>query len=458
MAMRVGASKIDITPELPFALSGSYHLRMAESIKDPLYANCVVIESKGVTIAFAACDLLGLEYVSIKDICNKVKSEIDIRPENIIISCTHNHQGPDVLYTLRGLPFGSFVDIDMVNSITSKIAEGIIHASKSMKPARIGYGKGNVENCGFNRRYIMADGKVRCNPFPLGLNPDRLMVEGPVDKEVQVTWFEDLEGNYISVIVHFSSHPAVLYNEAVVSSDFPGSMREVILTILGEAIPIVYLQGACGNIDTCDFENARTAGMGYEGLKRIGRILGGEVIKILSQNYYIEQEEYDIFIKTSFLDIPYRRVITQEEYEEALNVLNDIPEIEKVSTPDYNIMYSLYKNISIIRLYEAMKQSGTVQVEIKYIKLGELIFICNPSEFFVEYQLEIKRRFKDNPVMVLELTNGYCGYVPTPQAFALGGYETEFKLGSRLDTKAGRMITDECIRLIETGFYKTGAE
>lgn len=449
--MRVGSSIIEITPALPFSLAGSYHLRISKRVNDPLYANCVVIESKGVTVAFAGCDLLGLESETITCIREKVVRDTDICQGNIIISCTHTHQGPKTLESLGAMPYGTMMDNNMVNGIADKIAEGIIKAWKSMKPARMGYEKGNVENCGFNRRYIMTNGRVRTNPFPCGPNPDRLMVEGPVDKDVQVTWFEDLEGNYISVMVHFSSHPAVLYNGEVVSSDFPGSMRQVIQTVLGADIPIVYLQGACGNIDTYNFENARTEGLGFEGLKRIGRILGGEVIKILAQSYYMEQKEYDISVNTSILNIPYRRAITKKEYEEANKVLDNIPEEEKVTTTKFEIMDTLYKNTSIIQLYEAMRKSETFSVEISCIRIGNIIFISNPSELFVEYQLEIKNHFKDIPVMVLEIANGYCGYVPTPQAFALGGYETEFTTGSKLDEKAGRIITDESIRLIIGG-------
>ena len=41
--MKVGAATVDITPQPPFALAGSYHMRMASDILDPLCAQCAVI-------------------------------------------------------------------------------------------------------------------------------------------------------------------------------------------------------------------------------------------------------------------------------------------------------------------------------------------------------------------------------------------------------------------------------
>lgn len=42
----IGTSTVDITPELPVALDGQMHLRIAEEVETPLEANIVVIESR----------------------------------------------------------------------------------------------------------------------------------------------------------------------------------------------------------------------------------------------------------------------------------------------------------------------------------------------------------------------------------------------------------------------------
>jgi len=50
--------------------------------------------------------------------------------------------------------------------------------------------------------------------------------------------------------------------------------------------------------------------------------------------------------------------------------------------------------------------------------------------------------------LVAELANGWHGYVPTPEAFAHGGYEPRFDSTSRLDPGAGDTMTDAAIALL----------
>ena len=64
----------------------------------------------------------------------------------------------------------------------------------------------------------------------------------------------------------------------------------------------------------------------------------------------------------------------------------------------------------------------------------------------MEFGLEIKERSPFEVTLISELTNGWCGYVPTEKAFTEGGYETHRSVRvSRLDKTAGRIITDACV-------------
>jgi hypothetical protein len=50
---------------------------------------------------------------------------------------------------------------------------------------------------------------------------------------------------------------------------------------------------------------------------------------------------------------------------------------------------------------------------------------------------------------VVGLANGMVGYVPTPEAFRRGGYETTFADASRLAPEAGEMLFDAAISLLK---------
>jgi len=447
--LKVGASQIDITPELPFPLAGSWELREASGVNDPLFASCVVVDNGENSLAFISCDLLMLSNEQVAEIRSQISKTTAIAPKNVIISCTHTHQGPIML------PVLPFPWIPPEEKVTKKVLAGIvqsaIEANKNKQPARIGYGKGEASKATFNRRYIMRNGRSQMHPRR-GDNPDRLLAEGPVDPEVQVVWFEDFKGNYIAVLVNFSAHCTVLYATTLVSADFPGAMRDIIQKVLGKDIPILYLQGACGNTCPTDVENEKRICTGIEGWKRVGRMLGGEVIKIIAENYVLEKDNIDMAVKNKILSIPLRET-SPEEVAKAKRAWTSLSEKDREAKKEAkeNFIKEFvrpYHDYSTIELDKIRKVNPYFPVELSAIRLDDIVFVTNPAELFVEFQLEIKEKFKDKKIVVVELTNGYCGYVPTELAFALGGYETERSLGSRLAPEAGKIIVNNSIELI----------
>ncbi|MBE7490085.1 hypothetical protein HS121_17780 [bacterium] len=72
-----------------------------------------------------------------------------------------------------------------------------------------------------------------------------------------------------------------------------------------------------------------------------------------------------------------------------------------------------------------------------------------PGGLFCEFGLRIKeggrRLFRE--VMVVELANGFFGYVPTPQSFEAGGYETRTARSSQLAPEAGGRLCEAAERL-----------
>ena len=53
-----------------------------------------------------------------------------------------------------------------------------------------------------------------------------------------------------------------------------------------------------------------------------------------------------------------------------------------------------------------------------------ILFSAIPFETFAETGMEIKEKSPFKSTFVIELANGYNGYLPTPEQHELGGYET----------------------------------
>jgi hypothetical protein len=66
----------------------------------------------------------------------------------------------------------------------------------------------------------------------------------------------------------------------------------------------------------------------------------------------------------------------------------------------------------------------TLAVPVQTLRIGAVGVAGLPNEIFCETGLELKRRSPFKPSFVMEIANGYYGYLPTPEQHKLGGYET----------------------------------
>src|SRR5262249_45233441 len=94
------------------------------------------------------------------------------------------------------------------------------------------------------------------------------------------------------------------------------------------------------------------------------------------------------------------------------------------------------------------KYPPTVRAKLQAIRVGELGIVSSPCETFVETGLEIKKKSPLKHTFVIELANGYNGYLPTPQQHQWGGYETWRARSSYLEVEAAPKITAALFELL----------
>jgi hypothetical protein len=93
-------------------------------------------------------------------------------------------------------------------------------------------------------------------------------------------------------------------------------------------------------------------------------------------------------------------------------------------------------------------------VRLNVLRVGDTAIATNPGELFVEYGLELRRRSPARVTLISELTDGYCGYVPTLRAFRRGGYETWPAPTSQLAVAAGAQIVQSTRKLLDRTFTR----
>ena len=166
--LKCGASEVKITPDLGMGIPGYFDDRRADGILDDLYAKALAVESDGECAIVIVCDTINLDRQDVLRMRKKISEKTGICPDRISISATHTHTGGP---SWSG--FESHREPEYLNRMISGAAEAAITAYESMRPAKIGFGIGELTGVSFIRRFFMKDGSVRTNP---GNDPDVVQI------------------------------------------------------------------------------------------------------------------------------------------------------------------------------------------------------------------------------------------------------------------------------------------
>src|SRR5438874_462304 len=107
-ALLVGFGEADITPvlgEKPVFMAGFGQDRKATKIQDPLMARAVVLRTGDRKLAIVSIDVVGFFYANVLHVRKELKDFA-----YVLVSSTHNHEGPDTLGLWGSNPFTSGID------------------------------------------------------------------------------------------------------------------------------------------------------------------------------------------------------------------------------------------------------------------------------------------------------------------------------------------------------------
>jgi neutral ceramidase len=236
--LRVGAAKIDITPP-PTAWKNidPFNTHTYEALHDPIYARVMIIDAGSGPVAMVALDLV--EVLDMMPLRQRIQREIDIAPDHIIITASHDHSGPH----LRGGPsvdapqFPAPPEEEAYATVThQKILDALKTAKAAMQPARMGFGTG-VAEVNVNRdQYSATRGWIPGN------NPG-----APSDKTVWVVKFETLTGDPIAIWFNYAVHSIVTFNLGVISGDLAGAAERTIEEHYNGNMVAMFTMGDAGN-------------------------------------------------------------------------------------------------------------------------------------------------------------------------------------------------------------------
>ncbi|HQW29715.1 MAG TPA: hypothetical protein PK529_11055, partial [Verrucomicrobiales bacterium] len=351
-----------------------------------------------------------------------------IPPDHVMVSATHTHSATTALGPVNPRVYSSDVDLsDYERFVARRIADGVRRSVNLLRPAEIAFGTVEVPDHVFNRRWFLKEGTMPANPFgstaeKVKMNPgagaDNLVEPaGPIDPTVSFIALREPGGAMISLLSAYSLHYVGGVGQAHVSADYYGYYSRGVERRLGEESqdpPMVAMManGTSGDINNINFKKPRGPKKPYEQMRYVAEDLAEKVTAALATAEWST---------TAALDARYRELdVKWRAIDE--NLLKWARETE-ASAPkigDKAVLPLAYAG----RLQRLAKASPETKFPVQILRIGDVCIGTSPCETFAETGMEFRNRSPFKKSFMIELANGYYGYMPTPRHFELGGYET----------------------------------
>jgi neutral ceramidase len=445
--IKAGFAERDITPSLGMEQPGGYGKAFHRSFHDACKVRAAVFDDGKKRVALVGLDALMIPRTLVLAAREDIAKQCGIPGDCVMIGASHSHSsgpigmvqpgefdGADELVKKLAYQESSCADAGYLLTVRKAITDAVVWADKIKEPALLGFGSGHEDKVSFNRRHRMKDGTTYTHPG-VG-NPDMLEYAGPIDPEVGVIAAWDLHGGLLGVMVNFSCHATA--GPGGISANWIYYLEETIQGATQSRAPVVFLQGACGDITQVDNLNPYKRPEAEEWSRRVGGRVGAEAVKTML--LMTKSGEIDVDSRDKIWKIK-RRPPSPEHLAKSL-------EIVKQPKPTGDTTEWLFAK-EIVMLDNLIQREPEPEQEVQAIQVGPAVFVSNPAEYFVENGLRIKKESPFPLTWVVELADGCAGYVPTEEAFGPhgGGYETRLTLYSNLEITAGTQFADVGIEL-----------
>lgn len=392
--LRAGVAAVDITPPLGIELAGGA-FGPAKDVLHPLSAKALFLEDTDSKVLVFACDLLGFDWEYSSAVRRAVSEKHGIPVDSIMLTCTHTHCGPATVELRNwGTPDAAYC-ADLHERLVGAAGEAI----RSAREARVGSGTISCAGAASNR----SSGGTTTND-QLGI----LRVDG-------------VNAAPIAVLLNFACHPVNLHSSGMISPDFPYYVEQDIRAGLGCDVPVLYLSGACGDLNPSNF-NFDPADVKA---KATGALISEKALQLLPRIEHaapVELAAAALDATVELLPLPPEGEL-HDIIEENTRALEGAEE-----RPADPWVYTRYKtNVEWAREALGALASGvqetTRSIPLQAIRIGNAILVGVPGELFSEFGEAIVGAGPDRDILTATLANGCFGYFTSRAAYECNAYE-----------------------------------
>lgn len=458
--IKIGWSEVDFTPEkgVKISLAGQFYERITDEVESPVTATAFALECGNEQLIMCSCDLVSIGENLNALVKERVCSVIPVSPDKIIISAIHTHtsyvydrsggnkcSSSSLSYLTKTIPEDmQYVPLvsnekcmspkDSLNLLVEKISQSIIEAWENRCEGfyQNAFGRAVVGHC---RRVCYDDGSAKMWGDTNHANFTEL--EAGNDSGIELIYTFDKNKELNGVIANVSCPAQVVEQRSFISSDYWGKVKENLEKHFGKKIFVLGLIAAGGdqcprdmirwinpetpiddpNVKRENYIERRQDPSMYDisGLKVVGKRISNEIISVFEE---LDDNKLDCSIlehKTQTLSLPLRRV-TLSEYNQSVKEINDFIDKNRGKKITFDDNARLHIHAGNIVRFEMQQTENMFDIEVHFVRFGDIAIATNPFELFLNYGNQIRSRSKAKQTFLIQLACGARGYLPTEKA------------------------------------------
>lgn len=352
--LQAGFAEVDITPKLggkPVFMAGFGQNRKATKVHDPIMARAVVLRHGNQKVALVSVDLVGFFYPNVLSVRKQLPAF-----RYVLISSTHNHEGPDTLGLWGPNPFTSGVDAEYMKFVEAGILTAVQNADTASRAVTARLGTIKVPE-------LLHDGRE-----PILLHDDLVVMQFD-DPATQRPAFQ---------LVQWNCHPETLDDKNTeLSADYVywtvKQLRE------RHGCPVAYFTGTVGGLLTSlkvpikDEKGVALKDGTFEKTERYGRLLADAASKALQNSRPLVLTPFTVRSKQVYIPMD--------------NKLYQVGRTLGVLQRDAFLWNGDPYQAAAANAKTPADKRLAIQTEVAYLRLGDLDVACIPGEIYPELVL-----------------------------------------------------------------------
>ena len=480
--MNIGWAQGSITPDVPVLMEGQMYQRYSRYIHDPLTATVLVLDNGTVQAILVSMDMTEVPLHAMEPIRTALKAYPEIPYDAISFNVTHSHNSTsfyndfmrvenEMVYNKEILPNTKFPSNMLFGEegqrfFSERISALIVEAWEKRKPGGVSCAH-EYAAVAFSRRpqFVCEDG-IKSVMYGDCSEDNFVRFEGGTDASAEFLYTWDEEGQVTGVVCNIPCPSQVYELHSFISADYWAPSRNAIREKLGRNVYVLPVCGAAGDlapvdlvhISKCNKEALREWGGQTKEVFRnfdmtlLCQNIGERISEAALRGYRLAKNYIDyapeFCHRVMSMSLPIRRV-TEDEY---LDARKQVEEINKAFSREQPMtmddLVKAFEPQGVVLRYQQQNHSGEYEFICHLLRIGNVAIATNPFELYHEFAQRIKARAKAEQVIIIQLSNGAGGYLPTRSAVNGGSYSSR-PASTVCGPEGGDILVEETLKALD---------